>query len=144
LYDDRSVREALGALRGPLENFGVYLALLEASSPETASKVREIGKMIINELLYLYKNKNYRAEREVRAVEAHFLGDPNLKRHCGADGVSKLFIESPALLFQTPESRVIVGPKVKNSITLMLDIRHRLGRQSWYCCTVEQSTLAYQ
>lgn len=144
LYEDRDAAAALDALREPLKRLRQQMDKLEKHRVGLKDEIRRIAALIVSELLYLYKDRNYANECEVRAIEARALGDPKLQRQVVDGGFSKLFIETPAFLFHEQGSKIIVGPKVENSLIAMIDIRHRLASHNWSACTVGVSAVAYR
>jgi TPR repeat protein len=144
LYDDESAKYALDQLAQPLQTLKKQISSIDQQFPGTSERIRRIISMIVSELLYLYKDKDYAHEREVRAIEARSLGDPNLQRQGSESNFSKLFIETPAFLFENPGSKVVVGPKANDALTTTIDIRHRLAKQGWSSCAVGSSDVAYR
>jgi TPR repeat protein len=144
LYEDKEAATALDALREPLKRLRLQMDRLAKRGVDIKDEIRRIAALIVSELLYLYKDKNYANECEVRAIEARALGDPNLQLHAIDGGFSKLFVETPAFLFHEQGSKIIVGPKVENSLVAMIDIRHKLARHNWNACTVINSAMAYR
>ncbi|MCV2371356.1 DUF2971 domain-containing protein [Roseateles oligotrophus] len=142
LYDDKSAQEALDDLTAPLAEVTTLMGKVSTSS---AKRIREISAAIVSELLYLYKDKDYGDEKEVRAVEARTLSDPELRQHPKTlDHFAKLFIETAPILFQQPGSSIVIGPKVDNSAAITLDIKHRLEKCGLGGCEVSQSKVSYR
>jgi TPR repeat protein len=141
LYDDSDAEKALHELAKPLSQIN---SIIKKAPTKASENVRKIAAAIVSELLYLYKEKDYRQEKEVRAVEARTVGDPELKQHVNSlDQFAKLFIETKPLLFQ-PGSSIIIGPKVKESAAIMIDIKHRLEKSGFMDCNVGKSKVPYR
>lgn len=142
LYSDDAVQTALDALSQPMKDVRESMKGLNSA---TRKKLMAIPRVIISELLFLYKDRHYEHEREVRAVEARALDDPALKLHpMGSTPFAKLYIETKALLFQLPGSQIFIGPKVADPTATTLDIKHRLALRGWNNCEVSQSGVTYR
>lgn len=143
LYRDDEVEEALRRLSVTLKP---VLNIANRLSGDLGKKVRSVAIAVISELLYLYKDTQYAAEKEVRAAEARTLGDPELKQFKpGNKQYSKLFLETGPLLFREPDSAIIIGPKVEERDAVMIDLQHRLARQNWSgTCKVSKSNKNYR
>jgi hypothetical protein len=99
----------------------------------------------VRELLYLYKHTGYKSEKEIRLVAERPFDAGDLNRHdTNESQFSKLYIETPRILFCAPGSKIILGPKVELDATVMLDIRHRLAKNGWQNCKVERSGQKYR
>jgi TPR repeat protein len=143
LYGDNEVEEALTKLSVTLKP---VLKIADRLGGDLGKRVRSVAIAVISELLYLYKDTQYAAEKEVRAAEARTLGDPEVKQYKpGNKQYSKLFLETGALLFREPDSAIIIGPKVEEGDAVMIDLQHRLARQNWLgTCKVSKSDKNYR
>ena len=142
LYDDKSAKDALTDLSAPLKSLSRLIKRLGSIAEE---KLRPIAAAIVSELLYLYKDKDYENEKEVRAVQARTFGDSELKQHTlPGNPFAKLYVETRSVLFQHLGSAIIVGPKVENASATIIDIQHRLARHKWSVCEVKQSKVPYR
>lgn len=142
-YDDKQVRETLGELAEALEPLK---KIITRAGSEHARRIREVAIAVMGDLLYLYKDAQYADEKEVRAIEARTLGDPEIKTFRPSDkSYEKLFLETGALLFREAGSKVIIGPKVDEADSVELDLRHRLAQKGWgVSCSVERSEAKYR
>lgn len=143
LYRNDEVEEALTKLSVTLKP---VLKIANSLGGDLGTRVRSVAIAVISELLYLYKDTQYAAEREVRATEARTLGDPEVKQYKPRNKqYSKLFLETGALLFREPDSAIIIGPKVDEPDAVMIDLQHRLARQNWSgTCKVSKSKQLYR
>ncbi len=143
LYGDEEVEAALSKLAVALKP---VLKIASHLDELLGKRVRSVAIAVISELLYLYKDTQYAAEREVRAAEARTLGDPEVKEFKpGNKQYSKLYLETGALLFREPASKIIIGPKVEEREAVMIDLQHRLARQNWSgTCNVSKSVANYR
>ena len=143
LYDDTEVDSALKELAVSLKPVLKLARKLKGDAPK---RVRSVAIAVISELLYLYKDKQYEAEREVRAAEVQTLGDPAVKEfRLPSMKYAKLHLETGALLFQERGSQIIIGPKVDKQDAVMIDLQHQLARQSWSgTCRVIKSEKNYR
>ncbi|WP_372828680.1 DUF2971 domain-containing protein [Polaromonas sp.] len=94
-YDEISAETTLLELSVPLQELD-----LELKKPnyrdEHRTAIRRLVVTIISELLYLYKDKEYATEEEVRMIVALPFDSPHLKRQ-PKDLYEKLYIETKAL-----------------------------------------------
>jgi hypothetical protein len=143
LYGDDEVEGALTKLSVTLMP---VLKIADKLGGDLDKRVRSVAIAVISELLYLYKDMQYAAEKEVRATEARTLGDPEVKQYRpGNKQYSKLFLETGALLFREPNSAIIIGPNVDERDAVMIDLQHRLARQNWAgTCKVSKSEKNYR
>ena len=143
LYKDSDVKEALELLAPSLHDLNEKLKTIGNS--DIANPMRSTTVMILSELMYLYKERDYEDEREVRVVEARLLGASDLKQHAGdSTSFSKLYVETAAVLFKSKGSAIIIGPKVQKASAVMLDIRHQLATMEWNHCEVRHSLRPYR
>lgn len=125
LYDDKDVGRTLDELEPALEPF---VQMIKSSRLERARRLREVTVAVLGDLLYLYKDAQYVDEKEVRAIEAMTLGDPEIKSfQPGGKAYARLYLETGALLFRETGSKVIIGPKVDEADSVELDLKHRLA-----------------
>jgi hypothetical protein len=143
LYDDDDVEDTLAILEEALKPIQ---RLANSLDKVNAKRVRGVAIAVISELLYLYKDAQYSDEREVRAVEARTLADPEVKEFRPANKqYSKLYLETGALLFREHGSEIIIGPKVVEPDAVIIDLQHQLARLNWSgTCKVKRSTKAYR
>ena len=143
LYTDKDVKATLNSLRPSLEALDKRLNLID--DPAVQHKLRSATVMILSELMYLYKEHDYEAEREVRAVEARRLGELDVEQHLGdSASFSKLYLNAPEILFKSKGSSIIIGPKVQKADAVMLDISHQLATMELNQCKVKRSLRPYR
>lgn len=142
-YDDKQVWETLGELAEALEPLK---RIIPRAGSKHAKRIREVAIAVMSDLLYLYKDAQYADEKEVRAIEARTLGDPEIKTFRPGDkSYDKLFLETGALLFREAGSKVIIGPKVDEADSVELNLRHRLAQKGWgTSCSVARSEAKYR
>ena len=143
LYTDKEVEETLGSLKSSLAALDERLKSINNGAVQDT--LRSATVMILSELMYLYKEHDYKDEREVRAVEARQLGSLDVQQHPGeSDSFSRLYLETADLLFKSKGSKIIIGPKVQKEDAVMLDIRHQLATMEWNQCKVHHSLRPYR
>lgn len=120
--------------------------IIHADVLEDARRLREVAIAVLGDLMYLYKDAQYADEKEVRAIEARTLGDPEIKTFRPADkSYERLYLETGAFLFREAGSKVIIGPKVDEADSVELDLRHRLAQKGWSAsCAVDRSDAKYR
>lgn len=143
LYDDEHVRQTLAELSKAIKPLQ---KIVGSAAPEDGRRLREVAIAVLGDLMYLYKDTQYADEREVRAIEARTLGDPEIKTfQPGGKSYARLYLETGALLFRESGSKVIIGPKVDEADSVELDLRHRLAQNGWSAsCSVDRSEAKYR
>ena len=143
LYTDKDVEETLSSLKPSLAALDKRLKSIKDIAVQDT--LRSATVMILSELMYLYKQHDYKDEREVRAVEARQLGSLDVQQHPGdSASFSRLYLETAAVLFKSKGSSIIIGPKVQKADAVMLDIRHQLATMEWNQCKVQHSLRPYR
>ncbi|CAM4121517.1 hypothetical protein COAQ111491_05035 [Comamonas aquatilis] len=142
-YQDDQVASTLGELEKALRPLA---EIIKHTGPDRARRLREVAIAVMSDLLYLYKDAQYADEKEVRAIEARTLGDPEIKTFRPSDKpYEKLYVETSALLFREAGSKVIIGPKVDEADSVELHLRHRLAQNGWSAsCLVDRSRAKYR
>jgi len=140
LYTDEDVKFALKRLAPALNAID---KAIPKKHPARAS-INAIVRTTVSELLYLYKGTEYASEREARIVMALKLSAQRLKRDARETSV-RLYTETVPMLFNSPGSRIIIGPKVQDVASAIVDLEHNLACQGWSDnCAVEYSTIHYK
>ena len=143
LYADADVEATLSSLEPSLAALDKRLKSINDAAVVDA--LRSATVMILSELMYLYKEHDYKDEREVRAVEARQLGSLDVQQHPGdSASFSRLYLETAKVLFKFKGSSIIIGPKVDKADAVMLDIRHQLATMEWNQCKVQHSLRPYR
>lgn len=142
-YEDEHVRQTLAELSKAVQPLKKVIGNVPR---EDARRLREVAIAVLGDLMYLYKDAQYADEKEVRAVEARTLGDPEIKTfQPGGKSYARLYLETGALLFRESGSKVIIGPKVDEADSVELDLRHRLAQNGWSAsCSVDRSEAKYR
>ena len=139
LYSDEDVNITKNELSPILDE------IAQSTPTENFPGVAGIVRMLLSELLYLYKRDEYSSEKEARIITTQKLASPDLRRHDTETG-SRLFIETSPIFFETAGSKIIIGPRVPDKGAAMINIRHRLAVQKWDdgICEVSHSTTRYR
>lgn len=142
-YDDEHVRQTLSELATAMKPLKDVIG---SSASLDARRLRQVAIAVLGDLMYLYKDTQYADEKEVRAIEARTLGDPEIRAfRPGEKSYEKLYLETGALLFREAGSKIIIGPKVDEADSVELDLRHRLAQKGWSAsCAVERSVAKYR
>ena len=144
LYTNDDVEATLTSLKPSLAALDKWITKKVKDGPVKDS-LRSAAVTILSELMYLYKEQHYEDESEVRAVEARPPGSSDLQQHpSDSASFSRLYLETDAALFSSKYSKIIIGPKVQNRDTVMLNIRHQLVTMAWDQCKIEHSLLPYR
>ena len=94
-----------------------------------------------DEIRYLYKNPQYKIEKEFRFLAFHKLESESVK--LDERKIPHLYINSRPILFREG-SEIIIGPKAENPIALKLDIEYRLKRYGFDNVKVSISNARYK
>lgn len=141
LYKDKDAEEAVDALRPALESLEKKIKNLTS---DQKSVVKRIARMVVSELQYLYKSKEYDSEEEVRFVTALRL-DSEYVRRDKMSPAAKLYAETRPFFFVSPGSKIIIGPTVDARTSVAMALRQSLCDRGWDgACKVEDSNVKYQ
>lgn len=137
-YKDSDVKDTLKRL-SPI------LSKIRTAVPAgKQDKVEPLVRMLLSELLYLYKNEEYSSEEEVRVIQRTELSNPLLIRH-DSDSRSRLYTETSTIFFEVEGSEIVIGPKVADKAAAMIDIKHNLALHWWDgTCEVSHSKIRYR
>ena len=98
-------------------------------------------RAILSDVLYLYKHAEYKNEEEVRMLAPFAIS----ARPVTADERSPahLFVRTQPFLF-APDSKIIIGPKVRQPEAVRLELKHRLDRNGHSGVDVVPSEIQYR
>lgn len=94
-----------------------------------------------DEIRYLYKNPQYKTEKEFRYLAFHKIESEQVK--LDEREIPRLYIETPPDLFRNGVE-IIIGPKVEKEIDIKLDIEYRLKRYGFNNVKVSVSKAKYK
>lgn len=138
-YEDNEVRRTLAELRSSMEKLRRKRGKLKGNG----EALNRIVRLIVSQILYLYKNEQYRSE-----MEARLIGDFDISTDfLGLDArrPARVFVESSDFLFRYDGSRVIIGPKVQESTVVEISLKYRLARHGFLNTTkVIKSKVQYR
>lgn len=141
LYEDTEAEGAVEALRPTLVSLEKKVKTL---TPNQKIVVHRIARMVVSELLYLYKSKEYNSEEEVRFVTALRLDSEYVRRDKMSPS-AKLYAETRPFFFVSPGSKIIIGPTVDARTSVAMALRQNLCDRGWDgACKVECSEVKYQ
>ena len=121
-YETEDVEDTLNQLRPHLEQL-----LLNKNQLDTGKCMfNEIVRVILSDILYLYKNDEYRTENEARMVAAFNISSKEL--HLDENLPQRVYAETKRFLFKDKGSRIIIGPKVKDIVASNINIKYRLAK----------------
>jgi TPR repeat protein len=111
------IAAVLKRIEGQREGFG-----------EKKERINRVVRLIVNHILYLYKNDHYETEQEARMladfdIRADFLR-PDERRP------ARVFVESQDFLFKQKGSQIIIGPRVPDKTVIELNLKYRLSRNN--------------
>ncbi|MGH8278814.1 MAG: tetratricopeptide repeat protein [Gammaproteobacteria bacterium] len=125
-YDPAMAARVLKSLEPHLVALQAFKDTLKTGGPIVDALVR----ILVLQILYLFKPEAYAGEREARMV-ASFDIDSAAVRHEETPDSGRLYVETEPFLLATPGSQVLVGPAVKERAAAYLDLRYRLARSRW-------------
>lgn len=105
--------------------------------------VDSLVRIVISDILYLYKNEEYASEEEARMIVARNIADQTLKLDDRQP--PRVYVETEAFLFQDEGTRIIIGPKVADKVAAELNLKYRLARHGLLkTAAVEWSQVKYR
>lgn len=138
-YEDDEIRETLEELLAPLEKITNQLLALDE---QMRSALRKCVIALMIDILFLYKNQEYKNEEEARLIFAAQIDHPMLELDDRSPG--KLFVRTADFLFEWEDSRIIIGPRVKDKKAVELNLKYRLHKHDLKSVRVEQSQVPYR
>ncbi len=151
LYTEEKKAEALETLKGHLEEIkSIKDEIKMPDEKETMTarkKIDEVVRIILSDVLYLYKNKEYSTENELRMVSTHLDSDSSLLIDEGKreTGMRHLFVETRPFLFNKPGYEIVIGPKVTDPYAAQREIEHLLHKRNFAGnVTVRLSNVPYR
>ena len=94
-----------------------------------------------DEIRYLYKNPQYKTEKEFRYLSFHRIESEKVK--LDEREIPHLYVETPPDLFRKGVE-IIIGPKAEKKIDIKLDIEYRLKRYGFNDVKVSISKAKYR
>ncbi len=126
-YSDEKKHKALDYLENTLSEI---TSLIEGvDNCDNKEKINSLVRDILSPLLYLFKNKEYETEKELRLISAHDLSDKNLR--LDERKIPRIYMPTKPFLFETPGTEIIIGPKANDPIATKLDLEFRLKRHGF-------------
>jgi len=149
-YQDDEAEHALARLAGTLKKIKVakeQILMGKARLPEEALRVGKdqidsIVRSIVSGILYLYKDKEYENEKEVRIINGSDIKAKRLKIDERDPG--RLYVETTPFLFDCEHSQIVIGPKVKEKSAVYLNLQKRLACNSLFGTQVRISGIKYR
>jgi TPR repeat protein len=138
-YEDEDVRKTLGELKVSLEKLKEKKPRLKNSD----EALNRIVRLIVSQILYLYKNEQYKSEQEARMISDFDISTDFLS--LDARQPPCVFVQSSDFLFKYEGSRIIIGPKVQESTVVEIGLKYRLARHGFIDTTkVIRSKVQYR
>lgn len=98
------------------------------NNPKVTEMINSLVRIVISDILYLYKNEEYASEEEARMIVAHNIANKALK--LDNQNPPRVYVETDAFLFRDEGTRIIIGPKVTDKVAAELNLKYRLARHS--------------
>lgn len=118
-------KEAVAALK-TLRPILVALKKIKEDKSEIAGGVDSLVRLIVSDILYLYKNEEYASEKEARMIVMRSIADPTLK--LDDNQPPRIYTETKSFLFSEEGTHIIIGPKVVDKVAAELNLKYRLAR----------------
>lgn len=143
-YSKNEVRLALDKIDPYLVEISELKANFRGMDERSTEIIDAIVRVIVSDILYLFKNEIFSTEEEVRIVFAFEISSDFIKRDTN-HLPSRLFLETKPFLFSERNSKIIVGPRVADKSAVCLDLEYRLSKQRLSKnTTVSLSTMSYR
>jgi len=150
-YQDDEVEKALARLSGALKKIKTARdEMVKANNRKLPPDLVLDGKglidgivrAIVSGILYLYKDREYENEKEVRIINGSDVKAKRLKLDERDPG--RLYVETNPFLFDSDQSQIIIGPKVKNKSAIYLNLQKRLACNNLLKTQVKISEIKYR
>ncbi len=143
-YGQEPVAKALDQLNPSLQKLFSAIdkyAQVRRNGEEIKAKIYLTIRAIFSDILYLYKNEEYKSEEEVRMLAPYAISAQAVKADNQMPG--RLYVKTVPFLFP-PGSRIIIGPKVPRPEAVRLELKHRLDRNGHRDVDVVCSRIPYR
>ncbi|MBO1927120.1 SEL1-like repeat protein [Thiomicrorhabdus sp. 6S2-11] len=122
IYDNRSTQETIDLISPYIKNIK---AILESIEDKPRRMIKNTLKVVLSDLLYLYKNEEYSSEKEARIITSQKMSS-NLLKIDEYRTPGRLFMTTKPFLFSWPKSKITIGPKVKDKEHYFLKLQYDL------------------
>lgn len=141
IYEASEMIEALKQLDPQLRLIKQSLSLLQ--NEHIDKTIKSIVRVLLSDILYLYKNDEYENEKEMRIISFFEISDLRLKLDERIP--SRVYAETHPFLFGEG-SQIIIGPKVAGKVETEYEIKFRLTNQRHMNCKTKvfHSTVRYR
>lgn len=136
-YGDKEAEKTLKALNPFLAAINGFLS----GNQGIKDKVSAIVRILLSDILYLYKNKEYRTENEARILTVFEIGDPLLE--LDEKNPARIYAESEPFLFATDGFQIYLGPKVEEKTRAEYELKYRINKNK-YRIEVIRSEVQYR
>lgn len=150
-YQDDEVEDALARLAGPLRKIkDAKEEMVRQNTGRLSGELLTVGKglidstvrAIVSGILYLYKDKEYENEKEVRIINGSDIKAKRLR--LDERDPAHLYVETTPFLFDCELSQIIIGPKVKEKSAVYLNLQKRLVCNNLLRTQVNMSEIKYR
>jgi hypothetical protein len=131
-YEVNEKDSALKTLDAPLNAVKKIIDGLPKTSEEEMKKVERIKGMVrvlLSEILYLYKSDHYATEKEVRIMAFHGLGDKTLA--LDERNPAKIYANTEPFLFKKAGTKIYIGPKAEDKLGAEYEAKFRLAKHDF-------------
>lgn len=133
------VKYAKGEMEGTLtalnEHLNKFLNFIRGEAK--AGELKKIARVLLSEVLYLYKHNDYKNEKEARIMAMFDISDPRLS--LDERKPAKIYAETEPFLFKEG-SKIYIGPKVKDKVGAEYELKYRITHQDE---SLRKTTVAY-
>ncbi|WP_155270352.1 DUF2971 domain-containing protein, partial [Aeromonas hydrophila] len=143
-YSDAAVANALALFAPPLSRLDYLIKNIGGEQAKWKSIASKHITEALLHILYLFKDESYASEKEVRAIEIHYLDSAKVLRD--ERSPRRLYCELPGCsLFTKAKTQVIIGPKAEDANAMIWDIRHLLTQHKYsWNVSVKRSDVKYR
>lgn len=124
-YDKQSKENACKAIREPLDNLIEIYSEFDENNDNSREILSNLVRVILSDILYLYKNDEYKNEKEVRIITAQKMSEDNVKLDESLP-TGRVYVETEPFLFKTPNTKLIIGPKLGESMDYFLGLKYKV------------------
>ncbi|MGH8279906.1 MAG: tetratricopeptide repeat protein [Gammaproteobacteria bacterium] len=139
-YDPAAAAAAVEAMRPHLEAIQAFKGSLKRGGDTVDALVR----VLLGEILYLFKPEAYKCEREARVIVSCDIASDYVRCDV-AQQPARMYVETEPFLFTATDSLILIGPAVRERSALYLSLRYGLAKSRWAASTrMRYSSVEYR
>ncbi len=122
-YGQERIKQVLSDLDSVLNPL---LEALKTLDKDKGEKVKTLVRILLSDILYLYKNEQYATEKEARILRIFGIDNISLKIDEGTPG--KVYAQTEPFLFSDDRTKIIIGPKAEEKTKAEYELKYRINK----------------